>query len=70
MPDEKWDEAVKAVVQPKSGVDIDAVELVDLVKLKLGSVDFMTGLPRSTNGKVLKVALRKLYWDAQSRNIG
>lgn len=76
VPDEKWGEAVMAIVQPKSGVDIDSVELVDLVKSKLRSlkapksIDLLAELPRSSNGKVLKAEPRKRYWDGQDRNIG
>ena len=75
VPDEKWGEAVKAVVQLKPGQTCTAEELLTLVKAELGSVktpksvDFIEQLPRSTVGKVLKVELRKVYWGGQTRAV-
>jgi acyl-CoA synthetase (AMP-forming)/AMP-acid ligase II len=75
VPDEKWGEAVKAVVQFKHGQQCGAEELISLVKRELGSVktpktvDFLEDLPRSPVGKVLKTELRKTYWDGQSRAV-
>jgi acyl-coenzyme A synthetase/AMP-(fatty) acid ligase len=46
-----------------------------LCKRELGSVkapktvDFIDDLPRSAAGKVLKVDLRKSYWDGQGRAV-
>ena len=75
VPDEKWGEAIKAVVQLKPGKSANAEELTLLVKTQLGgvkapkSVDFMESLPRSPVGKVLKAELRKPYWENRSRSV-
>jgi acyl-CoA synthetase (AMP-forming)/AMP-acid ligase II len=75
VPDEKWGESVKAVVQLKPGVDVDEADLIEFVKNKIGSVkapksvDFVTELPRSTVGKVLKTEIRKRYWCEQEHAI-
>ena len=75
VPDEKWGEAVKAVVQLKAGLSCDPEELQALVKNSLGSVkspksiDFVDQLPRSPVGKVLKAEIRKKYWQGQSRAV-
>jgi acyl-CoA synthetase (AMP-forming)/AMP-acid ligase II len=75
VPDEKWGEAVKAVVELKPGKSVTPEELIALCKEKLGSVkapktvDITSALPRSTNGKVLKKDLRAEYWKGISRNI-
>jgi acyl-CoA synthetase (AMP-forming)/AMP-acid ligase II len=75
VPDEKWGEAVKAVVELKPGAKVEAAELVALAKEKLGgvkapkSVDFMATLPRSPVGKVLKKDLRATYWAGRERKI-
>jgi acyl-CoA synthetase (AMP-forming)/AMP-acid ligase II len=75
VPDEKWGEAVKAVVELKAGRTVTAEELIALCKEKLGSVkapksvDFVAALPRSAAGKVLKKDLRKTYWEGQERRI-
>ncbi len=75
IPDEKWGEAVKAVVQLKPGEEASATDLITMVKERLGgvkapkTVDIMDDLPRSAVGKVLKTELRKPYWEGQGRNV-
>ena len=75
VPDEKWGEAVKAIVQLKSGQEVTGSELIDLVKRRLGSVkapktvEIMGDLPRSPVGKVLKSDLRKPYWEGADRQV-
>jgi acyl-CoA synthetase (AMP-forming)/AMP-acid ligase II len=75
VPDEKWGEAVKAVVELNAGQQVSAAELIELCKDKLGSVkapksiDFVDALPRSPVGKVLKKDLRAKYWQDASRRI-
>ena len=75
VPDEKWGEAVKAVVELKPGAKATEAELIELAKQKLGgvkapkSVDFMATLPRSPVGKVLKKDLRATYWAGRERKI-
>jgi acyl-CoA synthetase (AMP-forming)/AMP-acid ligase II len=75
VPDDKWGEAVKAVIQLKPGQLCSTEELVAAVKSALGSVktpksvDFIEQLPRSSAGKVLKTELRKQYWDGQARAV-
>ena len=75
VPDEKWGEAIKAVVELKPGQSASAEELTLLVKTQLGgvkapkSVDFVASLPRSPVGKVLKAELRKPYWENRNRSV-
>jgi acyl-CoA synthetase (AMP-forming)/AMP-acid ligase II len=67
VPDEDWGEAVKAVIELKSGQTVDPEQIIKLCKEKLGSVkapktvDIIHELPRSHNGKVLKKELRATY---------
>ena len=76
VPDSKWGEAIKAVVQLKPGAHASADEIVDMVKAKLGSVhapktvDFVASLPRSPNGKVLKREIREKFWEGAARRVG
>ena len=76
VPDAKWGEAVKAVVQLRPGRMVDPVELIALVRGALGpvhapkSVDFVAQLPRSSNGKVLKRDVRQAYWTGAERQVG
>lgn len=75
VPDPKWGEAVKAVVELNPGASVAAEELIALCKDKLGSVmapksiDFMASLPRSPVGKVLKKNLRESYWQGHAKRI-
>jgi acyl-CoA synthetase (AMP-forming)/AMP-acid ligase II len=75
VPDDKWGEAVKAVVELNAGQGVTAGELIALCKEKLGSVkapksvDFVESLPRSPVGKVLKKDLRAQYWQGRQKKI-
>jgi fatty-acyl-CoA synthase len=73
VPDEKWGEAVKALVVARPGADVDAEELVALVREKKGpvyvpkSVDVVDALPLTPVGKADKKALRARYWEGLDR---
>ncbi len=74
VPDEKWGEAVTAVVELKDGAGVTEVELIALCKGELGSVKspkavHFRELPRSTAGKVLKRSLRDEYWAGRDRRV-
>jgi len=78
VPDERWGEAVKAVIILKGGHDGSealAGELRELVKEAKGSVqapksiDFVDALPRHPTGKLLKRLLRDKYWKGVGRTI-
>jgi acyl-CoA synthetase (AMP-forming)/AMP-acid ligase II len=75
VPDEKWGEAVKAVLQLKPGATIDEEKLLGALKTKLGSVktpksiEIWPDLPRSAVGKVLKREIRKPFWGDRERKI-
>jgi acyl-CoA synthetase (AMP-forming)/AMP-acid ligase II len=75
VPDEKWGEAVKAVVELAPGARASEAELIALCKDALGhviapkSVEFVAELPRSAVGKVLKRELRERYWKGRGVRI-
>jgi fatty-acyl-CoA synthase len=75
VPDDKWGEAVKAVVVTREGAEVDAEELKAMVKEKKGavytpkSVDFADALPLSPLGKPDKKALRAKYWEGTTRGV-
>jgi len=75
VPDEKWGEAVKAVVELKPGRRADAEEIIALCKQRIGSVkapksvEFWDELPRSNIGKVLKRKIRDRFWEGRARAI-
>lgn len=67
VPDEKWGEAVRAVVVA-SRDDLTGDELISLVGEHLApykkpkAVDFVDSLPRTSYGKVAKREVRATYW--------
>jgi acyl-CoA synthetase (AMP-forming)/AMP-acid ligase II len=75
VPDQRWGEAVKAIVVLRQGMAADAEELMDFCRGKLGgferprSVDFIAALPRNPSGKVLKRVLREPYWAGHGRRV-
>jgi len=75
VPDDKWGEAVKAVVRLKPGARAQAGELIELVRAAKGpvnapkSVDFTDALPLTALGKVDKKALRARYWPQDGRAV-
>ena len=75
VPDEKWGEAVKAVVAPKPGADVTEAEVISYAKAHLAgykcpkSVDFLDSLPMSPTGKILKREIRRMYWEGRDVQI-
>ncbi len=75
VPDDKWGEAVKAVVQLKAGQTVSDDDIIALCKEQLGStktpktVEFWADLPRSAVGKLLKKDVRAKYWGDQWRAV-
>lgn len=75
VPDDKWGEAVKAVVELKQGCSATEAELQNFCRDVLGgmrtpkSVEIWPKLPRSEFGKVLKREIRERYWSGQERRV-
>jgi acyl-CoA synthetase (AMP-forming)/AMP-acid ligase II len=75
VPDDRWGEAVKAVVAVKPGHARDARSILDFTRQRIAgyklpkSVDFVDALPRNGTGKVLKRDLRAPYWAGRDRQV-
>lgn len=75
VPDDKWGEAVKAVVELKPGERAEPDEMIAHCKAALGSVkspktiDIWDELPRSPVGKILKRSIRDRFWSNQNRAV-
>ena len=75
VPDEKWGEAVKAVVVPRPGATLDPARLIESCRPHLApfkrpaSVDIVDVLPRNATGKILKRTLRAPYWEGRDRAV-
>ena len=76
VPDEKWGEAVKALVVLRPDGRADAEELIAFVRSRKGplqapkSVELVDQLPLTAVGKADKKVLRDRYWEGQDRRIG
>jgi fatty-acyl-CoA synthase len=75
VPDEKWGEAVKAVVVGREGTDPTPEDLIAFVKERKGSVmapksvDVVEEIPLTSVGKYDKQALRARYWAGRERAV-
>jgi fatty-acyl-CoA synthase len=76
VPDDKWGEAVTAIVVARAGARPDAEELINLVKDRKGSahapkhIKFVTELPTTAVGKVDKKVLKAEFWAGRERMVG
>src|SRR5271170_7232951 len=68
VPDDKWGEAVKAIIVAKPGAPRDPDDIIDWARSRIAhfkapkSVDFVDSIPRNAAGKILKRELREPYW--------
>ncbi len=75
VPDERWGEALHAVVESRRGAVVDAAGLQAWCRERLAdykaprSVEFVGELPRDPNGKVLKRQLREPHWAGRDRRV-
>jgi fatty-acyl-CoA synthase len=76
VPDDRWGEAVKAVVVLQPGAAFDPAALIAHCRERIAgyktpkSVDVIEALPRNPSGKVLRRELRAPYWAGRGRNVG
>ena len=75
VPDEKWGEAVKAVVVLKPGAETTTDDIIAFVRQRIAgykvpkSIDIVSALPRNPSGKVLRRELRAPYWAGRERQV-
>jgi acyl-CoA synthetase (AMP-forming)/AMP-acid ligase II len=75
VPDDRWGEAVKAVVVKKPDAAVTAEEIISFARERVAhykapkSVDFIDALPRNPSGKILKRQLRERYWKGRARQV-
>lgn len=78
VPDDRWGEAVHAVVVPRDGfANLDPAELIEFCREHIAgyklpkAVDLrQEPLPKSGPGKVLKRELRAPFWEGRDRHVG
>ncbi|OGL13860.1 MAG: hypothetical protein A3G97_15450 [Candidatus Rokubacteria bacterium RIFCSPLOWO2_12_FULL_69_21] len=75
VPDEKWGEAVKAVVALRQGQTAGEAELIAFLKERLApfkvpkSVEILPVLPKTPVGKISRRDVKARYWAGQERMI-
>jgi acyl-CoA synthetase (AMP-forming)/AMP-acid ligase II len=75
VPDEKWGEAIKAVVVLKPGAEVTAEALIAHCEKFLSSfkkprsIDFVPELPKNPNGKIAKRLVKDFYWAGKERRV-
>jgi acyl-CoA synthetase (AMP-forming)/AMP-acid ligase II len=75
IPDDKWGEAVKAIVVMKPGKSASATDIINFTRERIAgfktpkSVDFLEALPRNPSGKILRRNLRDPYWAGKDRQV-
>ncbi|WP_456697905.1 long-chain-fatty-acid--CoA ligase [Aeromicrobium sp. P5_D10] len=75
VPDERWGEAVKAVIAFRPDQRATTEELISFARERLAhykapsSIDVVEALPRNPSGKILKRDLRKPYWSDGDRQV-
>ena len=76
VPDERWGEAVKAIVVARPDQRPEVEVLIAFCHEQLAgykcpkSVDFADTLPRNPSGKLLKRELRARFWESSERQVG
>jgi long-chain acyl-CoA synthetase len=76
VPDDKWGEAVKAIVVLKPGADACADAIIAFARERVAaykapkSVDFVAAIPRNALGKILRRELREPFWQGRARLVG
>lgn len=75
VPDDRWGEAVQALVVLREGHSATAEDVMEFCRGKMGgfqrprAVDFIDALPRNASGKVLKRVLREPYREGHGRRV-
>jgi acyl-CoA synthetase (AMP-forming)/AMP-acid ligase II len=75
VPDDKWGEAVKAIVVLKKDQKATAEDTIAFCKTRIAgykvpkSVDFVDSIPRNPSGKVLRRELREPFWKDKKRRV-
>ena len=75
VPDDKWGEAVKAVVVMKPGKQATPSDIINFTRERIAgfktpkSIDFIEALPRNASGKILRRHLRDPYWAGKDRQV-
>ena len=75
VPDERWGEAIKAIVVASDGAEVTPEAVIAHCKTRLGgvkapkSVEFWPDIPKTPNNKMDKKAIRARFWAHAEREV-
>ncbi|OAI42794.1 hypothetical protein AYO38_11215, partial [bacterium SCGC AG-212-C10] len=76
IPDDRWGEAVLAVVVPREGATVTEQEIIEFCRTLIAGykcpkqvVLQAAPLPKSGPGKILKTEIRKPYWEGKTKMV-
>jgi fatty-acyl-CoA synthase len=75
VPDDKWGEAVKAVIVLRDGQNLTEQEVIAHCKTKLGgvkapkSIEFCSEIPKTAAGKIDRKRIRQPHWAMTDRAV-
>lgn len=75
VPHERWGESVHAVIVLKPGCDTSVKAIQEHCRARIArykcprSVEFRDALPLTSMGKILKIELRKPFWENRERGV-
>jgi len=75
VPDEKWGEAIKALVVVREGQSVTEADLIAFLRERMAgfkcpkSIEFRSELARTATGKLQKFKLRQQYWEGFERQV-
>lgn len=75
VPDARWGEAVKAMVVLRPGETPEPSDIIDFTQQEIAGfkkpkhIEFLSEIPKSAQGKVLRREIREKHWSGRSRRV-
>ena len=75
VPDERWGEAVKAMIVLRPGESPAPSDIIDFTQNDIASfkkpkhIEFLSEIPKNAQGKVLRRAIREKHWAGRTRRV-
>src|SRR3546814_14135061 len=76
VPDDKWGEAVKALIVPAAGASVEPAAVIAWARERIAaykapkSAEIIDPLPRTPSGKVIRRELPAPHWEGRDRAVG
>jgi fatty-acyl-CoA synthase/long-chain acyl-CoA synthetase len=75
VPDDEWGEAVHAIVVLRPGANLTKDQITTFAREQLAgykvprSISYLSEIPRTGSGKILKRDLRKPFWEGRKSRV-